>query len=201
MKATVKYQDKKTGLWYDVMDVKDSRNYLEATASSMFTYVLLKGSRLGYFDGKLKEAGIKGYKGILNNFIKVNDDKTISLTRCCEVSGLGPGMSAKVLKAAPKVKENKRRDGSFEYYISEPIRENDGKGVGPFIWASLEMEQMGYTVQNLFTFTGIHEAEKTPKHNDMKRFTLDGRRVNTNRSTSPILLHNGNRWRLVAPSH
>ena len=149
MKATVKYQDKKTGLWYDVMDVKDSRNYLEATASSMFTYVLLKGSRLGYFDGKLKEAGIKGYKGILNNFIKVNDDKTISLTRCCEVSGLGPGMSAKVLKAAPKVKENKRRDGSFEYYISEPIRDNDGKGVGPFIWASLEMEKMGYDVEKL----------------------------------------------------
>ena len=85
--------------------------------------------------------------------------------------------------------------------MSEPIRSNDAKGVGPFIWASLEMEQMGYTVQNLFTFTGIHEAEKTPKHNDMKRFTLDGRRVNTNRSTSPILLHNGNRWRLVAPSH
>ena len=146
---TVKYQDKKTGLWYDVMDVNDSRNYLEATASSMFTYVLLKGSRLGYFDAKLKEAGIKGYKGILDNFIKVNDDKTISLTRCCEVSGLGPGMSAKVLKAAPKVKENKRRDGSFEYYISEPIRDNDGKGVGPFIWASLEMEKMGYDVEKL----------------------------------------------------
>ena len=58
-------------------------------------------------------------------------------------------MSAKVLKAAPKVKENKRRDGSFEYYISEPIRENDGKGVGPFIWASLEMEKMGYDVEKL----------------------------------------------------
>ena len=58
-------------------------------------------------------------------------------------------MSAKVLKAAPKVKENKRRDGSFEYYISEPIRDNDGKGVGPFIWASLEMEKMGYDVEKL----------------------------------------------------
>ena len=54
-----------------------------------------------------------------------------------------------MLKAPPKVKENKRRDGSFEYYISEPIRENDGKGVGPFIWASLEMEKMGYDVEKL----------------------------------------------------
>ena len=138
MKSTVKYQDKKTGVWYDVLDVKDPRNYLEATASSMFAYVLLKGSRLGYFDNDLKEAGLKAYKGILNEFIKVNPDKTISLTRCCEVSGLGPDN--------PK---NRRRDGSFEYYISEPIRNNDGKGVGPFIWASLEMEKLGYDVTSL----------------------------------------------------
>jgi unsaturated rhamnogalacturonyl hydrolase len=138
MKATVKYQDKKTSLWYDVLDVKDPRNYLEATASSMFTYVLLKGSRLGYFSNDLKEAGLKGYKGILKEFIKVNADKTVSLTRCCEVSGLGPDNA-----------KGRRRDGSFNYYMSEPIRDNDGKGVGPFIWASLEMERMGYDVAKL----------------------------------------------------
>ena len=84
----------------------------------------------------MKEAGLKAYKGILKEFIKVNPDKTISLTRCCEVSGLGPA-------------NNPRRDGSFEYYISEPIRDNDGKGVGPFIWASLEMERLGYDVAAL----------------------------------------------------
>lgn len=138
MKSTVKYQDKKTGVWYDVMDVNDPRNYLEATASSMFAYVLLKGSRLGYFSDDLKEAGLKAYKGILKQFIKVNPDKTLSLTRCCEVSGLGPDNA-----------KGRRRDGSFEYYISEPIRDNDGKGVGPFIWASLEMERMGYDVAAL----------------------------------------------------
>ena len=138
MKSTVKYQDKTTGVWYDVLDVKDPRNYLEATASSMFAYVLLKGARLGYFGNDLKEAGLKAYKGILNEFVKVNPDKTISLTRCCEVSGLGPDN--------PK---SRRRDGSFEYYISEPIRDNDGKGVGPFIWASLEMEKLGYNVEQL----------------------------------------------------
>ena len=149
MQKTVRCQDKKTGVWHDVLDVNDHRNYLEATASAMFTYVLLKGSRLGYFDNSLKEAGIKGYKGILDTFVKVNADKTISLTRCCEVSGLGPGMSAKVQNAAPKVKENRRRDGSFEYYIGEPVHDNDGKGVGPFIWASLEMERMGYDIATL----------------------------------------------------
>ncbi len=48
MASVVKYQDKKTGVWYDVMDVKDPRNYLESTASSMFAYVFLKGYRKGY---------------------------------------------------------------------------------------------------------------------------------------------------------
>lgn len=143
MKNTVKYQDKETGVWYDVLDVKDPRNYLEATASSMFAYVLLKGSRLGYFDNTLKEAGLKAYRGILKQFVRVNADKTISLTNCCEVSGLGPGPGPYVKKP------NYRRDGSFEYYISEPIRDNDGKGVGPFIWASLEMERMGFNVETL----------------------------------------------------
>ncbi|CCX69390.1 glycoside hydrolase [Prevotella sp. CAG:255] len=68
----------------------------------------------------------------------MNADKTVSLTRCCEVSGLGPDNA-----------KGRRRDGSFNYYMSEPIRDNDGKGVGPFIWASLEMERMGYDVAKL----------------------------------------------------
>ena len=136
MKAVVKYQDKKTGVWYDVLDVNDPRNYLESTCSSMFAYCLLKGVRKGYLDSNFKNAGVKAYNGILKNFIRVNADKTISLTDCCSVSGLGPGPGPYVSKP------NYKRDGSFEYYMSEPIRDNDAKGVGPFIWASLEMERM-----------------------------------------------------------
>lgn len=137
MKSVVKYQDKKTGVWYDVLDVKSDKNYLESTASSMFAYVLLKGYRKGYLSEEYLKAGVKAYNGILKQFIKVNADKTISLTRCSAVSGLGPGPGPYVKKP------NYKRDGSFEYYMSEPIRDNDAKGVGPFIWASLEMEQQG----------------------------------------------------------
>ena len=137
MESVVKYQDKKTGVWYDVMDVKDPRNYLESTASSMFAYVLLKGYRKGYLSEKFRDAGVKAYKGIIDQFIQVNADKTISLTKCCSVSGLGPGPGPYVKKP------NFKRDGSFEYYMSEPIRDNDAKGVGPFLWASLEMEMQG----------------------------------------------------------
>lgn len=138
MTKTVKYQDKQTGVWYDVLDVNDPRNYLESTASAMFTYVLLKGARLGYFSNDLKEAGLKAYRGLLKQFVRVEADKTLSLTRCCSVSGLGPDNA-----------KSRHRDGSFEYYMSEPVRDNDGKGIGPFIWASLEMEQIGYNVESL----------------------------------------------------
>ena len=154
--AVIKWQDKKTGVWYQVMDLPGREgNYLEATCSSMFTYVLLKAYRKGYVGDKYRDAGIKAYKGIINNFIRVNADKTISLTNCCEVAGLGPAATPEVEAALkmvnPKgtVKENKRRDGGYKYYLSEPIRDNDAKGVGPFIWASLEIEMLGYTTENI----------------------------------------------------
>ena len=128
--AVIKWQDHKTGLWYQVMDTPGRNgNYLEASCSSMFAYVLLKAWNKGYLGTTYRDAGIKAYKGIIDRFIRVNIDKTISLTQCCSVAGLGPA-------------DNTRRDGSYEYYLSEPIRDNDAKGVGPFIWASLEMEKL-----------------------------------------------------------
>ena len=154
--AVIKWQDKNTGVWYQVMDSpKQKGNYLEATCSSMFAYALLKAYRKGYVGAKYRDAGIKAYRGIIHNFIRINPDKTISLTQCCEVAGLGPGATPEVNAALKKINPNKkaiksntRRDGSYSYYISEPIRENDAKGVGPFIWASLEMEALGFDTEN-----------------------------------------------------
>ena len=153
--AILKWQDQKTGVWYQVMDSPQREgNYLESTCSAMFTYALLKAYRKGYVGAKYRDAGIKAYKGIINNFIRVNADKTISLTNCCAVAGLGPAATPEVIAAMKKVNpkgsvnENKRRDGGYDYYLSEPIRDNDSKGVGPFIWASLEMEMLGYDTEN-----------------------------------------------------
>jgi rhamnogalacturonyl hydrolase YesR len=53
----------------------------------------------------------------------------------------------KMINPKGEVKENRRRDGSYQYYLSEPIRDNDAKGIGPFLWASLEMEELGYTTE------------------------------------------------------
>jgi unsaturated rhamnogalacturonyl hydrolase len=119
-----KYQDPKTGLWYQVLDQGNREgNYLEATASSMFTYALLKATRKGYISKDYQSVAIKAYEGILKNLIKDNGDGTISLTKCCAVAGLGG---------------NPYRDGTYDYYIKETVRDNDPKGVGPFIMASLE---------------------------------------------------------------
>jgi len=127
IEAVIRYQDTETGAWYDVMDVEDKRNYLEATATAMFTCSILKGVRMGYLDSSCLDAGIKGYGALLRDFIKVNADGTVSLTGCCSVSGLGPA-------------DRPARDGSFDYYMSEPVIDNDPKGIGPLIWASLEMD-------------------------------------------------------------
>ena len=123
----LKYQDPETGLWYQVLDQPGREgNYLESTASSMYVYNLLRASRLGLLDdAKYAESARKGYDGMLKNFIKENEDGTVSLTQCCAVAGLGG---------------KDRRDGTFEYYISEQVRDNDPKGVGPFIFAALEVE-------------------------------------------------------------
>ena len=169
--AIIRWQDSSSGVWYQVMDappgspnqqtlpssssprpaVSPQENYLESTCSSMFAYALLKAYRKGYVGETYRDAGIKAYRGILRHFIRVNADQTLSLTHCCSVAGLGPGISPQVLKAAPQVKENRRRDGSFAYYLSEPIRNNDAKGIGPFIWASLEMEQLGFDTETTLT--------------------------------------------------
>ena len=154
--AVIKWQDKATGTWYQVMDSPGREgNYLESTASSMFAYVLLKAYNKGYLGTKYRDAGILAYQGIIKNMIRVNEDQTISLTNCCSVAGLGPAATPQVVEAMKKinpkgkVNENKRRDGGYAYYLSEPIRDNDAKGVGPFIWASLEMEKLGYTTSNV----------------------------------------------------
>ncbi len=121
-----KWADKETGMWYQVLDCPDREgNYQEATCSIMFIYAFLKGLRMGYIDDSHKDYILGLYPKFIDRFIRENEDGTISMTDCCAVGGLGG---------------KQMRKGDFEYYLSEPIIENDCKGVGPFIWASLEWE-------------------------------------------------------------
>lgn len=127
--AVLKAQDKETKLWWQVMDQpRRQGNYLESTCSTMFIYSFVKAYNNGYIGSKYFKAARNGFKAVLEQFIKENPDGTISITKCCAVAGLGG-------------KNPKDRDGSFEYYISEPIRENDAKAVGPFILAGIELQK------------------------------------------------------------
>ena len=125
--AVSKFQDAETGLWYQVVDQGDREgNYLESSASNMFVYTLVKAVKKGYIDSKFMKVAQKGYNGILKHFIEVDDDGMVHLHKACAGAGLGG---------------NPYRDGSYEYYITERIRSNDPKAVGPFILASLEFER------------------------------------------------------------
>ncbi|MCC6414533.1 MAG: glycoside hydrolase family 88 protein, partial [Opitutaceae bacterium] len=130
----VRWQDPGSGLWWQVTDQGAREgNYLEGTASSMFVYILAKGINRGYLPRETYlPALFKGYEGLLRDLIKPEGATgRISLKQCCAVAGLGYTTSA-----------GRPRDGSFEYYISEPISDNDLKGTGPFILAGIELQQL-----------------------------------------------------------
>jgi len=124
--GVVKYQDRQSGLWYQVVDQGGRPgNYLEATASSMFVYTLAKGINRKYLSRDFVGATLKGYRGIIERLVKVDETGRVTLTQCCSVAGLGYG-----------------RDGSYEYYLKEPVVDNDLKGVGPFILSGIEIQEM-----------------------------------------------------------
>jgi len=122
-----KFRDKNTGMWYQVTDqIGRDGNYLESTGSMMFIYSWVKGSQKGYLDKSYIKKGKDAYNQFVKQFINDESDGTISVTGCCAVAGLGG--------------DKFYRDGSFEYYISEPVRKNDPKAVSPFIMTSILLD-------------------------------------------------------------
>lgn len=119
-----KYREPNSGMWYQVTDKGDREgNYLESSGSAMFIYTWIKGAQKNYLPQEFLKKGEEAYTQFLKQFVLENEDGTITITDACSVAGLGG--------------DKKYRDGSFEYYISEPIRDNDPKVVGPFIKMSI----------------------------------------------------------------
>ena len=124
--AIEKYQDKNTGLWYQILDKGgEPGNYVEASASSMFVYSIAKAVRRGYLPRGHLDVARKGFDGIRTKFVESRPDGGINLNGTVSVAGLGG---------------NPYRDGSYKYYLSEKVVANDQKGVGAFLLASTEME-------------------------------------------------------------
>lgn len=133
-----RWQDPKSGVWYQLLQYDDSfvsaggkRNYLEASASCMFTYALLKGIRLGLLDyAEFSPVALKAYDGLIATFI-TKSSNGVDINKICRSAGLGPS--------------NKReRNGTADYYLDGSdvnVVSNEGKGIGSFIMASLEREK------------------------------------------------------------
>ena len=124
--AIVRVQDKRTGLWYQVLDKPgEDGNYFESSAACMFVYALQKGVRLGYLPELYAANAQRGWQGILDNFVQTSANGSVTLTSTVKAVGLG---------GTPY------RDGSYSYYIHAPVGSNDPKGVGAFLLAATEME-------------------------------------------------------------
>ena len=121
--------DQETGLYWQVPDQGGREgNYLETSGSAMMAYAMLKGARLGALEKEYAAKGQKTFDGILEKYLTFTGNG-LNLGGICLVAGLGP-------------ENNRRRDGSYEYYISEPVVENDAKGVAPFVLAYTEVKRL-----------------------------------------------------------
>lgn len=120
-----KVRDKDSGVWYDLPGMHDrTRNYPEASASAMLTYTLGKAARLGYVDARYRDTADMAWTGVRRRFLR-DSAGLLTLSGTVSVSGLGG---------------NPYRDGSFDYYMSEPVVDNDPKGLGALILCATEME-------------------------------------------------------------
>ena len=130
MESVLAFRDKESGLYWQVVDQPGrDGNYLETSGSSMIAYAFIKGARLGVLSPEYGTLGKETFDGICQRYLKTNDKGELNLGGICLVAGLGPD-------------NNRRRDGSYEYYISEPVVENDAKGVAPFLLCYTEILRM-----------------------------------------------------------
>lgn len=129
MASIDRYADPGTGLYWQVPDQGGREgNYLETSGSAMMAYAMLKGARLGVLGKEYAAKGQKTFDGIVEKYLTFTESG-LNLGGICLVAGLGP-------------EDNRRRDGSYEYYISEPVVANDAKGVAPFVLAYTEVKRL-----------------------------------------------------------
>ena len=129
MESISAWADPETGMYCQVVDQAGREgNYYETSGSAMIACAMLKGTRLGALGQEFREQGKKTFDGIVRNHLKIRDGMA-ELDSICLVAGLGP-------------ENNRRRDGSYEYYISEPVVSNDAKGAAPFVLCYTEVRRI-----------------------------------------------------------
>ena len=121
--AMLPYQDQATGMWYQVVNRGGiAPNYLEESGSAIFAYAIMKSVRLHYLPQEYFKYGQKAFDGICSTYLSEKDG-SLQLGGICLVAGLG---------------NTDMREGTFEYYMREPVVENEAKGIAPLILAYIE---------------------------------------------------------------
>ena len=124
--ALIKFQDVKEGVWWQVTDKAGRKsNYLESSSSAMFLYALAKAVNKKYISATFKPAITKAYNGTIKNFVRTDAQGNVHYIQAVAGAGLG---------GTPY------RDGSYDYYVNEPKRDDDLKAIGPFMQACIEYE-------------------------------------------------------------
>lgn len=155
-------QDETTGCWYQLLahdgnfsadryagrSYERVYNYLESSATCIFTAAYLKGMRLGLYDDDYTDLASRAYRGIIEQFLVQNtsDSRDVHLVQCCRSAGLG-GSSG--------------RDGSAAYYLlgsdvsvtSIHNPQTEGKVLGAFILAATEYERRYMPVASIRVVT------------------------------------------------
>ena len=127
--SLARYADPGTGLYWQVVDQGGREgNYLESSGSSMIACGMMKGVRLGILGREFSSLAGKTFDTLTDRLVWKDGEP--ELGGICLVAGLGP-------------ENNRRRDGSFEYYVSEPVVANDAKGVAPFVLCYTEVLRAG----------------------------------------------------------
>jgi unsaturated rhamnogalacturonyl hydrolase len=117
--ALPKFQDKETGLWYQVVDKGDRPdNWLENSCTALFVHAIAKAVRFGYLDEKYMEYAWKGYQGVIDT-LKFDENGHVVIGQICIGTGIG----------------------DYAHYIARPTSENDLHGAGAFILMCVEMSQ------------------------------------------------------------
>ena len=130
MRSLLRFADPDTGMYWQVVDQPGREgNYLESSGSSMIAYAMLKGARLGFLEKEFAVHGRKTFDGMVRTRLSAGEDGLPQLNGICLVAGLGP-------------EDNRRRDGTYAYYISEPVVCNDAKGAAPFLLCYTEVKRL-----------------------------------------------------------
>lgn len=143
------------GGWYQLLDKTDSfkatsyngksasaTNYIETSATAIFSAALFKAVRLELIDAKYKENAKKAFECLVNNYTYLKDG-SLEIWGSCRSAGLGGGTGTDYAEGGKKY-----RDGSNEYYLlgyDVPMVKKkegltEGKVLGGFIMAATEYE-------------------------------------------------------------